>query len=269
MGTRLEHLIRILNDIAPFSMKEDWDNPGLQVGDPAMEVKKILVSLDPNETAIMKAREIDAQVLLTHHPLLFHELKTVNRDAYPGNLIYMAIENRIAIVSVHTNLDMSNMGINRILGKVFSLENLEPLKKYELISQEGAGIGILGDLNPPMELEQFLIRAKEILGIKVLKVSGSLNKRINRMAIVGGSGGQFLSIAKERRADLLLTGDTTHHQALEAERIGITLVDGGHFFTEATAMKVFSKEFGERLNEMELDITVVYFDEEKEPYMLL
>ena len=265
-GMILKDLMRLLDEVAPFTMKEEWDNPGLQVGDPSMEITRVLVSLDPTKEAISRAIELGAELLLTHHPLIFRSINTINRREYPGDIIYYAIKSNISVVSMHTNLDISIHGINSLLAQEFNLKDVEPLSKKENCIQEGAGIGVLGELDPAQTLDEFLKRTKSILRNDYLRVVGDGSLVIRKVAIVGGSGGEFISLSRQRGADLLLTGDLGHHHGLEAKRIGLALIDGGHFFTESTSMKLFSRKLKDLFNDNNIHIEVLYFEDEGSPY---
>jgi dinuclear metal center YbgI/SA1388 family protein len=127
MTQLLVDIITLLDEIAPFSNAEEWDNPGLQVGSPSSEIKKILISLDPAIDALRKAKDINAQLLLTHHPLIFNKLSNVNSEEYPGDVITEALTSGISIVAAHTNLDAARNGINDILAEMLNLQNVKPL----------------------------------------------------------------------------------------------------------------------------------------------
>ena len=108
----LKHVLDILEELAPSSAAEDWDNPGLQVGHLSQDIEKIFISLDPTLKALRKALKRNAQLLLTHHTLVFRPISSLNREVYPGDVIFEALENGICIVAVHTNLDMVLGGIS-------------------------------------------------------------------------------------------------------------------------------------------------------------
>jgi len=136
MTHQLKDMLAILDGIAPFSNAEEWDNPGFQVGFLSDEIKKVLISLDPTVMALQKAGERNAQLLLTHHPLIFKGLTSINPDTYPGCVITDAIRSRISIVAVHTNLDMAKGGINDILAGMIGLQDIEALLIKEAIEIE-------------------------------------------------------------------------------------------------------------------------------------
>ena len=117
MTPKLRDIIEVLEALAPSSMAEDWDNPGLQVGDLSREIHTIFVALDPTFNAVQEASRHDAQLLLTHHPLIFKPISQIEKNGYPGDVIYEAVTKDVSIVSAHTNLDMAKGGINDLLAK--------------------------------------------------------------------------------------------------------------------------------------------------------
>ncbi|MEE4353789.1 MAG: Nif3-like dinuclear metal center hexameric protein [Desulfatiglans sp.] len=238
MVPRLSDILELLEKIAPSDLAEVWDNPGLQVGRYSQEIRKILFSLDPTIEAIRTAQKGSAQLLLTHHPLIFKPLSRLDTDSFPGNVVSEAIKNGISIVSAHTNLDMAKGGINDVLAGLLDLQNVEVLVRSE--KDDEAGLGRIGDLLHPVTLAAMTESIKRILGTGDLKPIGPKDRVVRRVAVVGGSGGDLVHMACERGADILLTGDIGHHQALEARALGIALIDGGHFGTEKAAFRVIA-----------------------------
>jgi dinuclear metal center YbgI/SA1388 family protein len=227
----------MLESVAPARWAEAWDNPGLQIGSPDQEIKKIFSSLDPTLKALMSASRAHAQLLFTHHPLIFKPLTRLQTDAFPGNVITEAARQEIAIVAAHTNLDVAPGGINDILADLLGLTNVEILKPGDA---DGVGLGRIGDLPDPVDLPAVARVVKKILGTPNIRAVGKQSALIRRLAVVGGSGGSLVSLACEKGADLLMTGDVGHHLALEAEALGIAIIDGGHFHSEKTAFNVFA-----------------------------
>ena len=165
---KLKDIIEILDEIAPFSMAEDWDNSGLQVGSFSMEISKILLSLNPTIMAVKKAIEGDSQLLLTHHPLIFSPLTCVDIESYPGNVLNEAIKNSISIVAIHTNLDVAKTGINQILAEMFELVNAKILEPSEDPENTDSGIGRIGELKVPARLSDVSDKVKTVLGLSAL-----------------------------------------------------------------------------------------------------
>ncbi|MBW2708536.1 MAG: Nif3-like dinuclear metal center hexameric protein [Deltaproteobacteria bacterium] len=235
----LGDFLRLIERIAPMKLAEPWDNPGLQIGDSGQKIKKIFSSLDPTLDALMAASETNAQVLFTHHPLIFKSISHIEINAYPGHILALAAQKHISIVTAHTNLDVAKGGINDILANLMDLQNVEVLQPHDKVP--GTGLGRVGDLPEPTDLFSLAKAVKKRLNADHIHLVGQKKKRVQRIAVVGGSGGSLTSSAAESGADVLITGDVGHHAALEAKALGIALIDGGHFHTEKTAFNIFCK----------------------------
>jgi dinuclear metal center YbgI/SA1388 family protein len=262
MVPNVRDVLSILEKLAPSSLAEAWDNPGLQVGDPSKSVGKIMVSLDPTVGALREAVKREADVLLTHHPLLFRPISWVDESAYPGNVIAEACRNGISIIAAHTNLDATQGGINDLLAQLLHLRNVQALQAKE---KEDAGLGRVGDLPAPLSLGALIEKVKSVLGSTYLRVSGNRDAVIRRVAVVGGAGGDFVATASRSRADVLITGEIRHHEALLAEHMGVALLDAGHYETEKPALELFADKLRHYLREVGCTVSVETYTGEKPP----
>ena len=168
----LKNIMDILNEIAPFSMAEEWDNSGLQVGYLSQEIKKISMALDPTIKAVRNASDREAQLLLTHHPLIFESLFTINPETYPGDVIFEAVKRSVSIVAIHSNLDISRGGISDRLADLLGLEDVEVLQRKDDLN-DGTGMGRMGCLSDTMPLSAVIEKVKKALGISTVKAMGS------------------------------------------------------------------------------------------------
>ncbi|MFP3911321.1 MAG: Nif3-like dinuclear metal center hexameric protein [Desulfobacteraceae bacterium] len=240
MAFEVRHFMEMLERIAPLELAEPWDNPGLQVGDLSMPVNRVFVSLDPTLEAVRLAANAHAQVLFTHHPLIFKPISHIETTTYPGDVIRVALTQGIAIVTAHTNLDAAQGGINDMLAQLLGLDHVEVVSPASGFEQ--VGLGRIGDLPGSIPLADFALKVSKVLGAtRQLTRVGEESRPIRRVAVVGGSGGSLAGLAHQKGADLLLTGDVGHHTALEAATLGIALLDGGHFRTEKAAFTAFSR----------------------------
>lgn len=278
MIPKLEDVLSFLESLAPSHLAEPWDNPGLQVAASVREIQKVFVSLDPTIEAIKRAAAGRAQLLLTHHPLLFSPPTSIDANHYPGDVVAEALTAGISVAALHTNLDAAKGGINDILAGLLDLKDVEVLEeqKHALEKSEGpegafsyvappdfsgaarAGMGRVGNLRKPCSLAEMVVRLKRALGKETLGVVGEDDRRIFRVAVLGGSGGSLIPRAAEKRADLFLTGDVGHHHALEARTLGIALIDGGHFATENAALGLFSKRLANAFREKNWEVVVEF-----------
>ncbi|MBW1667207.1 MAG: Nif3-like dinuclear metal center hexameric protein [Deltaproteobacteria bacterium] len=261
----LGDILQFIETKVPSFAAEEWDNCGLQVGDMSTRIEKLLVALDPSLDAVREASKINAQLLITHHPLIFRPLSQIDLETYPGRIISESLNKGICIVALHTNLDTVRGGINDILADLLDLENARILKKKEQANIDDMGLGRIGDLPAETTLNEIAREIKNLLKAQSVKVVGDANRHIKRVAVVGGSGGDMVSFASSMGADLLVTGDISHHQALEAEQVGIALVDGGHYNTEKVALGVFSRRLRNWLKENGWQVGVEEFEGESEP----
>ena len=334
MNPRVSDIIEIIDSIAPFQLAEEWDNAGLQVGDPSAPVSRIMVSLDAGDEAIDTAVAEHCQLLLTHHPLIFRPLKTISLADPSGARIGKALRNYLSIISLHTNFDIAEGGVNDLLADKLEVVSTVPLSVTfsdalvklavfvpkgfeEKVSQalfqfsgsignysdcsfrvdgtgtftphDGAapfigtigtreyaeetrievllrkadveqaltalasvhpyeepavdlyplmnkgvrkGLGRVGMLKQPLSLERFVSRIKEEFAVEGLRFVGEENRMMGKVALCGGSGSSLLREAYSQGADVLVTGDVKYHDALEAQTLGMALVDLGHFASE-------------------------------------
>ncbi len=328
---RLRELIDIIHRLAPPDLAENWDNSGLQAGSPDQEITSVGLALDATPQTVEAAVAIGCDLLLTHHPLIFKPLKSIDTDSETGAVLKTALSAGLAIVAVHTNWDSAAGGVAAALADLLELTDREPLEPavrefYKLVvfvpvgyearlrralfeagagavgdydrcwfetSGEGGfrtpedgrpfigevggetrtresrlevvvppalvdravravrlhhpyqepafefhpvkipgrsqGPGLVGSWNPPRDL---LAELTGTVGLSAFKWAGPRPDRVSRVALLPGSGGGYLPLARRRGAQALLTGDVSYHQALTAEGLGVTVVDLGHYETE-------------------------------------
>lgn len=265
MNKSVRDILKILEEIAPSVLSEEWDNPGLQVGDPCLGVKNIMLALDPTLSALRHAMEMDAQILLTHHPLIFKPLFKINKENYPANIVFEAIKNNIAIISMHTNLDAAKKGINSMLADLFSLNNRRILLEREDLDADGTGFGRIGELPEKKSLSEMVTVCKDLLETGSVRVVGDMNRKVYQVAVAGGSGSSMVKVAHQKGADLLITGDVSHDAALEAKFLGLALIDAGHFHTERAAFRLFGCSLIELMEKSKLHVGIDIYAAERPP----
>ncbi len=365
---KLSDLIGIINKIAHPTLAEEWDNCGLQIGDPAVKVDRIMVSLDPSPVAVAEAIRHSCQLLVTHHPLIFSPVKRISATDPTGALIYRAINNGLAIASLHTNYDIAVGGVNDLLATALDLEDTRPLKvttKDELLkfvifvpesheesllesllpysasqgnygecsfrvqgvgtyrplagstpfigkigSRESVtesrieillqasdlkpvlkvirnyhpyeepafdiiplrntgvdlGLGRIGELREPILFEDYCELVKSRLELSCLRIAGARCSKVSRVALCGGSGASLMRDAARQGAELFVTGDLKYHDAREAEELGITVIDAGHFATERLMINGLSLQLRHELAARKMEAEVIPCLAEKEPF---
>ena len=263
----LEDFLGLMERIAPTRLAEPWDNPGLQIGDSGQKIKKIFSSLDPTLDALMNASKTDAQVLFTHHPLIFKSVSHIEINTYPGNILALAAQKNISIVTAHTNLDVAEGGINDILAHLMGLRNIQILQPHKDVP--GVGLGRVGDLLEPTDLFSLARTVEERLGADGLRLVGQAGDPVRRIAVVGGAGAGLASSAARTGADVLITGDIGHHAALEAKTLGIALIDGGHFHTEKTAFTLFCNNLEDFFRKEDWEVGVLTDNTQSDPIRMM
>jgi len=218
-------LLAHLEHYAPAELAQSWDNVGLLIGEPQRTVNKVLISLDATANAVEFAIREGYDLILTHHPLIFHSLKAITNP-----LILRMIESRLALISLHTNFDAALGGVNHALAEQLGLEVLETLGDLE-----AKDIGLICAYKAAKTLQEIASEVKTRLSapaVKLWTAGQKLNAEIKRIAICGGAGGSALPLA-EKYADLLITGELSYHSFLDSK---IPTLDAGHFYTEYPAL---------------------------------
>lgn len=265
----VKDLLKALDGIAAFGLAEKWDNVGLMLGNPKQAVQGILVALDPTEEVLAEAREIGADCIVTHHPLIFHPLKTINTGQPLGRFLHRALTDQIAVIGCHTNLDQIAGGVSDVLAASLGLEDLRPLLPAG--SDTGAaadiGFGRLGRLADPLNGEAFIGYLCEFFKLPALRVAGPLPEEIRTVAVCGGSGSDLAEAAYAGGAQVYITGEVKHSTARWAEAAGFCVVDAGHFATENPVVEALVEVLQTVLAEMDIDIPVWPSARQQNPFV--
>ena len=219
------HIYDAIDRLAPFWLTMDFDNTGILVGDRNREIACALLALDCTPAVVEQARQLGAQLIVTHHPVIFHPLKRVNEDA----VVYLLIRSDIAVISAHTNLDIAQGGVNDALASAIGLRDCRGLEL--LNEQTGAWLGRVGTLPEPLSPEAFAAHIKSCLNAASVKFAAA-PRAIHTVALCSGSGADCLDAAISAGADALLTSEVKQHEYLAATAAGISIFDAGHFDTE-------------------------------------
>jgi dinuclear metal center YbgI/SA1388 family protein len=195
--TDILEIFKALEELAPPELAERWDNCGLQVGPAGGEIRRILLSLDVTLPVAEEAAEIGAELIVSHHPLIFTPLQRIDGATAVGKLLYYLVTNRIAVFSIHTSLDSARGGVNDALADLIGIRNTTPMK----LLTEGTGIGRIGDLSNYESGTVLAARLKSSLGLREIRVSGDIGGGVRRVALCSGSGGDLLGTALEQKAD--------------------------------------------------------------------
>ncbi|MEK7434698.1 MAG: Nif3-like dinuclear metal center hexameric protein [Cyanobacteriota bacterium] len=329
---KIKEIINYLENLAPKEYSLDWDNCGIQVGSLEKEIKNISIALTPTIEIIEKAIENKSDFLITHHPMIFKSLKSINTDSPIGKMIELSLKNNLTVYTMHTNFDSVETGLNYEIAKDLNLNNIELLsisgqynyykivifvlsentnKIIDIVSKTNQnfynskkenilvfnysdkdrieitstkkeykhiiknlkenidndflydvykiedkeykyGIGTIGVLSKPKKLEEIIKEIKLNLNLKNLTYVGEPSKNIERIAICTGSGSSFINLAKQKGADLYITGDIKYHTAIDANEINLAMIDAGHYGTEIICVKFISNYIKKEYNNIDV-----------------
>ena len=226
----VKDILTFIESIAPVYMKEDWDNVGLNCGHMDQEVTKVLVALDPFCHVCQEAKEVGAQLLVTHHALIWEQGFITDQTEQGRNTLFL-IENKIAHINAHTNLDCAPGGVNEILANKLGLAHIQVIDPQGT-NEAGQEYGLLrcGTVRE-QSVEEFLGTVKSALGCKGLKFVDS-GKKVSKVAVGGGACAGFMKQAAAAGCDTFVTADTRYNQFWDAKAMGINLIDAGHYHTE-------------------------------------
>ena len=230
---RVEEIRAFLDELAPQALAEDWDNVGALV-DCGSNVTSVMMALDITDEVVTEAEMAGCQLIVSHHPVIFHPLRSVSRS----DVAFRMVKKSISGICMHTNMDAADGGVNDILAIIFGLPEVKKLD----------GMGRVGRLRAPTGAAQLAALCREKFGAAVKYVDAG--RPVSTLAVVGGSGGDFIPAALAAGADCLLTGEAGHHDALDAKRLGLSLVAAGHFATEVPLMPVLGDKLKRRFPEL-------------------
>lgn len=238
--TTVSEIYRFLDKKAPFSIQESWDNSGFLVGHGEQAVNSIFVSLDITEDTVREAAACGAQLMVSHHPVIFHPAKTLTdgRLDPDGRVLLALAEQGIAAICCHTNLDSVQGGVNDVLASACGLTQIGQLAQLGTDCYgRPYGIGRVGELPAPLPLEAFLAQVKTALRPNGIRYA-ACGKAVHRVAVGGGACGSMVRDVIQAGCDTFVTSDLKYNDFLSAAALGVNLIDAGHFPTEAPVVDV-------------------------------
>ena len=252
-------ILKYMETIAPRNMKMDWDNVGLLCGSKTTEVSKILVALDPFEHVCREAADWGANLIVTHHPIIFQAMKAITDDTSIGRSILQLCRHGIAAINAHTNLDQAPGGVNDVLARMLGLQDVEVINASG-VDAEGNEWGLLrcGQVQE-QTLQDFLQNVKDQLGCEGLRyVDGG--RPVRRVAVGGGSCASGMLDALDAGCDTFVTADVKYNQFWDAQDLGLNLIDAGHFHTENPVVAVLAAKLQAAFPEIEVKISESHAD---------
>ncbi len=268
MDLFVRDILDILEQIAPSSLAESWDNTGLLVGDPDASVQSLLIALDPVASLFHEATSNGANVIITHHPALFHPLHSLRTDRPVGSFIAQALRNNIHIIGCHTNLDATIGGVSDVLARGMQLQGITPLVAEKTDASSGCGLGRIGNCAPAMQPSRCIELLQQTCHPPWLLEAGPRPAQVTRIAVCGGSCSEFAETAMEAGADLFITAEVKHSIARWAEEAGFWIIDGGHFATEHLIVEPLRQRLLQELGKRNM-ATNVYAARQQPPLTLV
>ena len=250
-----KEIIQVIEATYPRDAALDFDNVGLLVGRAEKEVNRVYIALDATDTVIDRAVQSGADMLITHHPLIFSPIKKITDEDFISRRVVKLIQNDISYYAMHTNYDV--LGMAELSEKIFGIHDAEVLDVTMEKDGRPEGIGRIGMLDKPMTLEECCIYVKHKLNLGSLKVFGDMNTEVSRLAISPGSGKTAVPAALAKGADVLVTGDIGHHDGLDAVEQGLAIIDAGHYGTEYIFIDDMKHFLEEKLPVLEIMTTPV------------
>ena len=230
-----------IEEMAPLSLQESWDNSGFCIGDGTCEVHKAIVGFDCTPELIQEAVEEGADMVITHHPLIFGGIKKISGATMTGRTVMAAIRHGITVYACHTNMDKVPGGVSGTTAARIGLQNVRVLDS----DVDGNGLGIIGELPEAMPAEAFLLQMKERMGLKALRHSALSQKPVRTVALCGGSGRSLILKAAAAGADVYVSGDISYHDFYAPD--GMMIADIGHFESEAEIIGVICDTVREKI----------------------
>lgn len=259
---KVHEIISSLSELAPFEYAQGWDNVGLLAGSKEKEVSSVFVAVDATDEVIEKALECGADMLLTHHPMIFSAMKRVVDDDFIGRRIIKLIKSDMAYVAMHTNFDI--MGMADAAADELKLRKCEVLHVTFEDEIAQAGLGRIGVLPREMSLREFADVVKITFHVPTVRIYGDPDTPIMKVAILPGSGRSEIDDAIRGGADVFITGDVDHHSGIDALAKGLCVIDAGHYGIEKLFISYMEEFIGRNLKGIR-----VYKEDIKEPFMVV
>lgn len=240
-----KQIVEPLELIAPKNTQEGWDNSGFLVGDPNCTATAAVVGLDCTLDLVDEVIAKGANLIITHHPLIFRGVKSIIPNNFVGKVITKLIKNGIVLYSAHTNLDKAESGVSRLMAQRLGLNDCTVLSRD--------GFGLVGVLEKPVESNEFILGVKDLFGVKSLRTSRPLDTPVSRVAVCGGAGRDFIPDAIDAGAQAYITGDLGYHNFYPED--GFMLLDIGHYESEVDVVNFIKNVVSENFANFAVYVT--------------
>jgi len=252
--TTVQDILNYIETLAPAGLKMDWDNAGLLCGSKNSAVTKVLVALDPFEGVCREAAEWGAELIVTHHPLIFQPIKAITDETSIGRAIQILCANGINAVNAHTNLDCAPGGVNDVLAEALGLADIAPIPYGD-----GSSALLRCGFVESQTMDTFLAHIKAALDCEGLRYVSS-GKGVHKVAVGGGSCADGMLDAIAAGCDTFVTADVKYNQFWDAHDLGLNLIDAGHFATENPVVAVLAKKIAAAFPDIQVKISESHLD---------
>ncbi|MCD4783091.1 MAG: Nif3-like dinuclear metal center hexameric protein [Candidatus Eremiobacteraeota bacterium] len=260
MRVPLSEIIEYMEQIAPRSTALEWDNVGLQVGDPRSSIGSVLFALDVSPSVIEEAESLSADLIISHHPLLFRPVSRIDFSTTNGLMIRELIRHGIVLFTAHTNLDRSFMGTGKILADRIGLKKI---KRYSDDPDDEMNMVVTGSFEQPLSADEVISLLKGNLKCDCIKLVGN-PVNVLTVAVIPGSSSSLLR-KMTLPVDLIITGELSYHEALSAQYQGRAVAIMGHFISEKPVMYYLADKFREKFTSLSIEVS----ERDGEPYRIV
>jgi dinuclear metal center YbgI/SA1388 family protein len=257
-----------LTEWAPLELAEAWDNSGFQLGDLSQKVDNIFITLDLTLNSLEEAIKCNSNLIITHHPLIFKPIKTIDFSNPYGAIINKLIKADISVISMHTNLDSASDGVSDALSDIIELKDREPILN-NFANNRKIGLGRCGKLKKTLFLSEILGILKNKISVPYFMTVGSPESRINSIAVCGGSGSDLWNKVLEKHVDLFISSEIKHHVACDARDRKINIIDLGHFNSEYLIVSRIEEFLSNKAKENHWNVSISVNKKEKSPFNFL
>lgn len=265
MAQSLSSAIEVFEKLWPTHLAEDWDVVSLVTGSPAQEIKKVLLTVDVTSEVVEHAKEVGADLIFAHHPMLLRGVTSIAEDTAKGHVLSELVRSSIAVYSAHTNADSVETGTSAVLAKALGLKDSRPLQPLTNTQQ---GIGQLGQLSSAITLGELANRLNEILPPTAtgVRVAGDFDREVTKIALCAGAGDSYSLMALDQGAQVFITSDLKHHNSQEilelanARGVEFALIDISHWAAEFVWLETAKKELEQKLPEVRFEVCDIRTD---------
>lgn len=261
MSVKCQTIVSYVEELAPKALALEHDNTGWQVGDPQAPVEKVLVALDVSAQTVEEAVEMGAGLVVSHHPLIYRPLRSIRFDLPLGGVLTRLIRAGIGVYSAHTNLDAAEEGVNTALAERLGLVDVAPLHP------DVGGFGRVGRPPAPVAFGEYIGRVKAALGVPTVRIGGPVDRKVEKVALCGGSGSDLWPKAAFAGADVFITGDLKYHTAQDILNAGLNFIDPGHYASEKVILEPLAAYLSERIAKAGLGVKVEVSQADFDPFV--